>query len=212
MTIEFKKVIPEPIKSNYNPESEIWNQHFKLEEGKEYIINAKSGKGKSTFIQIIYGIRKDFEGTILVNSENIKDLSNDALALLRQQNLSILFQDLRLFGDLSARDNILVNAALNISSPLHLIDKWASQLGISHLLEKQVNLLSYGERQRIALIRTLIQPFDWVLLDEPFSHLDLGNTKIAYQLIKQRALEQNAGILITTLGEDHFLEGEVKNL
>lgn len=212
MTIEFNLVIPEPIQSNYNPASEIWNQKFSLQTGTEYNINAKSGKGKSTFTQIIYGIRKDFQGDVLVDNKSIKSISNADLAKMRQEQLSILFQDLRLFTELTAKDNILVNAALNDDPPLHLINDWANQLGVAHLLERTAGLLSYGERQRIALIRALIQPFQWILLDEPFSHLDLENTEIAYSLIKQRAKEQNAGIILTTLGEDHFLDGQMKEL
>lgn len=212
MTIEFNLVIPEPIQSNYNPASEIWNQKFSLQTGTEYNINAKSGKGKSTFTQIIYGIRKDFQGDVLVDNKSIKSISNADLAKMRQEQLSILFQDLRLFTELTAKDNILVNAALNDDPPLHLINDWANQLGVAHLLERPAGLLSYGERQRIALIRALIQPFQWILLDEPFSHLDLENTEIAYSLIKQRAKEQNAGIILTTLGEDHFLDGQMKEL
>jgi ABC-type lipoprotein export system ATPase subunit len=212
MTIEFNLVIPEPIRSNYNPESEIWNQNFKLETGVEYNINAKSGKGKSTFTQIIYGIRKDYTGDVLIDNHPVKSFSNDELANLRQQHFSILFQDLRLFTDLSAKQNILVNAALEEDPPLHYMNEWASLLGIAHLLDRPAGLLSYGERQRVAIIRALIQPFDWILLDEPFSHLDLENTEIAYSLIKQRAIEQDAGIVLTTLGEDHFLTGEFKDL
>lgn len=212
MTIEFNLVIPEPIQSNYNPASEIWNQKISLQTGTEYNINAKSGKGKSTFTQIIYGIRKDFRGDVLVDNKSIKTISNADLAKMRQEQLSILFQDLRLFTELTAKDNILVNAALNDDPPLHLINDWANQLGVAHLLERRAGLLSYGEKQRIALIRALIQPFQWILLDEPFSHLDLENTEIAYSLIKQRAKEQNAGIILTTLGEDHFLDGQMKEL
>ena len=212
MTIDFKQVIPEPIQSTYNPNSEIWNNTFSLKQGKEYIINAKSGKGKSTFIQIIYGVRKDYIGEVAINSELIANLSNNRLAELRKTKLAIMFQDLRLFPDLSAKDNILVNAALADTAPLHHINEWANRLGVAHLLDKKTRLLSYGERQRIALIRSLIQPFHWLLLDEPFSHLDLENTEIAYSLIKERAKEQNAGIIITTLGEDHFLDGETKQL
>ena len=212
MTIEFNLVIPEPIQSNYNPESEIWNQKFTLNSGTEYNINAKSGKGKSTFTQIIYGIRKDYQGDVIVDNTSVKSLSNEDLAKIRQESMSIVFQDLRLFTELSAKDNILINAALEDNPPLNLINDWANKLGIAHLLERPAGLLSYGERQRVALIRALIQPFQWILLDEPFSHLDLENTEIAYSLIKQRAKEQNAGIILTTLGEDHFLNGQMKNL
>jgi len=212
MTIEFQLVLPEPIQNNYNPDSEIWNKNFNLKQGEEYIINAKSGKGKSTFLQIIYGIRKDFKGQVLLDSADVTKLNNNSLANIRQQKLAIMFQDLRLFTDLTAKENILINAYLEETPPLHYMNEWANQLGIAHLLDKKAGLLSYGERQRFAIIRALIQPFDWILLDEPFSHLDLENTKIAYSLIKQRAKKINAGIILTTLGEDNFLESQTMQL
>ena len=81
----------------------------------------------------------------------------------------------------------------------------AKNLGVSDLLDKACHTLSYGQRQRIAIIRALCQPFDFLLLDEPFSHLDEANTMKACQLIDEVVREQKASLILVSLGERfHF--------
>jgi putative ABC transport system ATP-binding protein len=60
-----------------------------------------------------------------------------------------------------------------------------------------------GQQQRVAIIRALCQPFDWLLMDEPFSHLDEENTQRALSLINRRANDINSGFILTTLGGNH---------
>ena len=79
-------------------------------------------------------------------------------------------------------------------------------LNVSHTLAKRCETLSYGERQRIAIIRALIQPFDWLLLDEPFSHLDSENARKAAALISAEVLARNAGMIVTSHGANSFFE------
>ena len=76
-------------------------------------------------------------------------------------------------------------------------------LDISDFIDKKCEKLSLGQQQRTAIVRALLQPFDWIFLDEPFSHLDKENTEKASELIEQIAKEENAGLVITSLGENH---------
>jgi ABC-type molybdate transport system ATPase subunit len=78
----------------------------------------------------------------------------------------------------------------------------AEILGITHVLEQKAGLCSYGEQQRIAIVRSLIQPFELLIMDEPFSHLDIENTKKAAALIETECLKRKAGFIITDLDED----------
>ncbi len=81
----------------------------------------------------------------------------------------------------------------------------AEKLGIASILHQRAGLCSYGEQQRIAIIRALVQPFSWLMMDEPFSHLDIANTKKAAALIAEECRKRNAGFLLTDLDEDnHF--------
>jgi putative ABC transport system ATP-binding protein len=80
------------------------------------------------------------------------------------------------------------------------------QLGMSAQLNQKTKTLSYGQKQRLAIIRALCQPFEFLLLDEPFSHLDNTNINIAWQLIQTEAKKQNAGIILTSLGNNYQLD------
>ena len=84
----------------------------------------------------------------------------------------------------------------------------ASRLGILDKLEKQCSTCSYGEQQRIAIIRSLLQPFDFLLLDEPFSHLDDENTRKAMALIEEETEARNAAIILNDLRIIDYLKTE----
>ena len=86
----------------------------------------------------------------------------------------------------------------------------AEKLKISEILEKKCEKISLGEQQRIAIIRALVQPFDWILLDEPFSNLDPENIKNASSLILEECKKRNAGLIITALKEDEYFSYNLK--
>ncbi|MFT5385858.1 MAG: putative ABC transport system ATP-binding protein [Saprospiraceae bacterium] len=200
--ILLSNVKPDPIfdggKAN---SSNIWASECVFEKGKHYLITAPSGKGKSTLLHLIYGLRNDYSGKIAINEQAISNFKPDDWSALRQQKLSIVFQDLRLFPNLSALENIELKNDLSAHKSKEEIIAMAEKLGVSDLLNKPCNTLSYGQRQRIAIIRSLCQPFDFLLLDEPFSHLDDDNIDIASSLILKEVEEQKAAMLLVSLGE-----------
>jgi ABC-type lipoprotein export system ATPase subunit len=219
--IELKKVIPIPLLENgLNPNSEVFKRDAVIfEKGKNYLVSANSGKGKSTLIHAIYGLRNDYEGEIFVEKTNVKTHSIDDWATIRQKKMAIVFQDLRLFLHLTARENIELKRQLTASSyePQATsrdadapklgkanslwLEAISSKLGIAEYLDKTCATLSYGQRQRVAIIRALSQPFDYLLLDEPFSHLDKDNISIATDIIKEACAAQNAGLILVSLGD-----------
>lgn len=202
--ITLKNLKPAPIYDSNPPDhSDIWATERTFEKGKTYLISAPSGKGKSTLLHLIYGLRKDYTGSIMLHQESIDTFSMDAWSELRQQKMSIVFQNLRLFPDLTALENIQLKNKLTNHHTEDKIIAMAQSLGVKDLLSKKCATLSYGQRQRMAIIRSLCQPFDFLLLDEPFSHLDAGNIEIARNLIQSELSEQRAGLLLVSLGEDY---------
>lgn len=200
--IQFQDIRPEPIFDGRDTiDSDIWATALTFEKGKNYLITAPSGKGKSTLLHLIYGLRKDYTGTIQINGTATDSLVPDAWSELRQSRLSIVFQDLRLFPNLTALENIQLKNNLSQHKTAEQIQSMAKQLGVDMLLNKECTTLSYGQRQRIAIIRALCQPFDYLLLDEPFSHLDEANVEIASGLIRDELENQNAALLMVSLGE-----------
>ncbi len=169
-------------------------------------MKADSGKGKSTLIAFIYGSRRDYTGSIDLDGKNISGLSLDELASYRQTRMSVVFQDLRLFPNLTARENIALKLTLAPGISEAEIKVLTEKMGMQIYLDQRCGTLSLGQQQRIAIIRALVQPFEFLMLDEPFSHLDKGNTEIACALIRQRCENQKAGMLITSLGEEYAVD------
>jgi ABC-type lipoprotein export system ATPase subunit len=227
--IELKNVIPLPLLENgLNPTSEVFStEGVQFEKGKNYLISAASGKGKSTLIHAIYGLRNDYQGAIFYENNDLNDLNIEDWATIRQKKMAIVFQDLRLFLHLTARENIELKRQLTaqfqisdakfqqtsteiphpksaIATPsVSDLENWAKRLGIAEYLDKTCDTLSYGQRQRVAIIRALAQPFDYLLLDEPFSHLDAKNINIATDIIKEVCENQNAGLILVSLGDKY---------
>ena len=192
-------VIPTPLQEILPPEA-IWNHDIKFVTGQTYQIIAPSGRGKSTLIGLLAGLRGDYSGQIHINNRNTQQFTTQDWANWRATGASFVFQDLRLFPNLTALQNIQL--AQNISQPIatiNAIEQWADQLQIKHKLMQPCGELSFGQQQRIAILRALAKPFQWLMLDEPFSHLDPNNTQLAWQLILDNAQQRKAGVIITSL-------------
>ena len=204
MQITLQGVVPVPLKDKLtNRASDIWNTTVSFASQKWVKIVAPSGTGKTTLMNIIYKLRHDYTGTVQIENTNLQTIKGDELAQLRQQKISVIFQDMRLFDNLTARENIELNRVLQ--EPYYdtaVIDQMAERLGISNILHQPAAICSYGEQQRIAIIRALVQPFSWLLMDEPFSHLDNANTQKAVALISEECTKRKAGFILTDLDED----------
>jgi len=205
LIISLKNLIPKPLAELGSLQSSVWLSELSFQPQTYYQLHAPSGKGKSTLIHILYGLRKDYSGEVLFDNQPISTMLFSDWTTLRQQSLSIVFQDLRLFPNLTALENIQLKASLYPENQSIHIQECAELLGIAHLLNHPAETLSYGERQRVAIIRALVQPFQWLLLDEPFSHLDSKNIEIASQLIEKEVNKKKAGIILTSLGFDYPL-------
>jgi ABC-type lipoprotein export system ATPase subunit len=203
---ELDNVKPAPIPPNLMASSNIWATNLKLEKGRRYLVTAPSGKGKSTFLHALYGLRRDYEGFVSFENQNVNDFSLNDWSDIRQEKVSIVFQDLRLFLNLSGWDNLLLKSELTTAKSKSDIEKMAKHLGIETILNQTCGTMSYGQRQRVAIIRALCQPFDYLLLDEPFSHLDEANIQAACGLIREVCVAQNSGYILVSLGNDYFLE------
>jgi ABC-type lipoprotein export system ATPase subunit len=208
MHIQLQQIVPVPLKDKFSKRgSDVWNNNLQFAPGEWIKIKAPSGTGKTTLVHILYKLRSDYEGTILWNNTPLQQITGDALAAMRQQQVSIVFQDLRLFPNLTARENIELNRVLQEPyCESSTIDAMAEVLGITHILHQKAALCSYGEQQRIAIIRALVQPFSWLLMDEPFSHLDQQNITKAAALIAAECTKRNAGIILTDLEDDAFFK------
>ena len=204
MTIELDHILPHPLReARDRGASQIWEQTTSFATGQRYLVTAPSGKGKSTLLHIIYGLRTDYGGEVRIDGKPVAHYSMDGWSDLRREHLSIVFQDLRLFGHLTARENIEIKRQLAPRISAETAEQMAGQLGIDDVYDQPAATLSYGQRQRVAIIRALCQPFGLLLLDEPFSHLDDDNIARARALIEEACTDQDAGFLLVSLGSDY---------
>lgn len=181
--------------------SDVWNKRLELEKGKRYLVEAASGTGKSSMLSFIYGYRVDYSGRILFDGRESVSLRVDEWVAVRQKSLSLLFQELRLFPELTAWENIAIKNNLTGFKTDSQVEDYFERLGIEDKKQQLCGKLSFGQQQRVALIRTLCQPFDFVFLDEPISHLDEANGDLIGRLILEEARLQGAGVIVTSIGK-----------
>ena len=208
MRISLNQVIPIPLPDSCVQSSKVWGKSLTLDNNQFIQIEAQSGKGKSTLLHILYGLRLDYKGVCKIGGLEVSDFSTAQWRELWTNQFSLLFQDLRLFLDLTARQNLELLPKVYSAGPN--LEEMCKELEIDHLLDRQVNTLSLGQRQRFALVRCLLKPFNWLLLDEPFSHLDECNAKRAAQLIEKSTKLRRAGILHTSLSSSSPLTSDLR--
>lgn len=200
MRIEFRKAIPLPLVETDHQESEIWEtETFLFENDDKILLYAPSGKGKTTLLSMIYGLREDYLGEISIDGVDIRKMGLLQLAELRKKRLSYVFQGLELFDELSALENILLKNRLTKYKSNREIFDLADELEISSLMDRKVSILSYGQKQRVAIIRALCQPFEFFLADEIFSHLDPDLKTTAMRVIIRELEKRGSGMLFTSL-------------
>ena len=106
-----------------------------------------------------------------------------------------------MFPELTAWENVELKNKLTGHQTKEQILEWFEMLGVSDKLNAKMGRMSFGQQQRVALIRALCQPFDFLFVDEPISHLDDTNASIMGQIMTAEAKKQGAGIITTSIGK-----------
>lgn len=208
-TIKFSSVIPEVFAPRADElHSEIWNADATFEKGHLYLVEADSGKGKSTFCSYILGYRHDYSGSVTFDDQDIKQFKVSDWCDIRRNHVSHLFQELRLFPELTAMENVEIkNKMTNFKSRDQIVE-WFERLGIGDKLDAKIGHMSFGQQQRVGMIRALVQPFDFIFVDEPISHLDDNNSRIMADIMMTEAHRQGAGVIVTSIGKHMDLDYE----
>lgn len=206
MHITLENIIPDFLEKEKIETSAVWSKHLEIKKGEKIQVVASSGRGKTSLVHFLYGLRKDYHGNIFVGDRPVKAFTPEDLAAVRQLNMSIIFQDLRLFPDHTAYENIEIKRSLQPFHPVNRISEMAERLGIASKLSQLCGKCSYGEQQRIAIIRALQQPFDLLIMDEPFSNLDEANRKKAMQLVDEEVAARNATVILFDLKDIEYFK------
>lgn len=209
--IKLENMLPRVFVNETIPPSEVWRKNLCFNRGENYLIEAASGGGKSSLCAFIYGSRTDFEGELFFDDKNSSYISISEWQTIRQTSIAYLPQELSLFPELSALDNIRLKNSLTGYASDKQIEEWMEEIGIAFRADYPVGRMSIGQQQRVAIIRAICQPFDFILLDEPVSHLDEENNGIAATIIQREASRQGASIISTSVGNPILLSS-AKNL
>ena len=184
-----------------NLEYEVDNQ--KIIKGNTFNINHKehqlilgdSGSGKTTLLNLMSGLLKPSKGEILFEGLKYSTLSEKDLDSLRAENFGFIFQKLNLIEYLSIKQNLaLVKDKFNFYD----VDKIISELGLSGKSNQEVKNLSFGEAQRVAIARGVINNPKVIFADEPTSALDDSNTEIVMKMIFEHVNKNNSTLVVCT--------------
>lgn len=199
--IKFDNVLPDVFAGKPDLQSDVWKRELDFSKGKKYLIEADSGRGKSTFCSYIIGYRKDYSGKIMFDDVDARNMNIKIWTDARRFNLSYVFQELRLFPELTAFENVEIKNRLTKFKSKEDISIWFERLGIADKKDEKVRFMSFGQQQRVAMMRALAQPFDFIIADEPISHLDDGNSRTMGKIMEEEAESQGAGIIMTSIGK-----------
>lgn len=209
-TIHLRHTLPQVFADRNELTSDVWHQDLVFEKGKHYLVEAASGTGKSSLCSYLYGYRDDYQGIISFDERNIRSLSKDEWTRLRRTSLSILFQELRLFPELTAFENVQFKNRLTGYKKKKEVLALFDALNIADKVNEPVGHLSFGQQQRVAFVRSLCQPMDFIFLDEPISHLDETNASAMSHILTEETGKQGAGVIVTSIGK--YLEMDYHNM
>lgn len=205
-TISLEGMIPEVFVAESIPPSDVWLCKTTFLRGEAYLVEAASGAGKSSLCAYLYGSRSDYEGTLTFNGKDTRRFGIDRWQQLRRTGLAYLPQELSLFPELTALQNIELKNSLTNEIERGQVEEWLHMLGIDSRKNYPVGRMSVGQQQRVGIIRALCQPFDFILLDEPVSHLDEANNLRAAEIIVAEARRREAGIIATSVGNPILID------
>lgn len=176
--------------------------------GESVAVVGPSGSGKTTLLNLLAGILRPESGRVSIDGAEISGLNDSGRRDFRIANIGFVFQDFELLDYLSVRENILLPCFINSSLPLSddLRERAASlaeSMGLGELLERPIQRLSQGERQRVAICRALLTRPRVLLADEPTGNLDPSNKTRIVELLVSYVRDARATLLVVT--HDHSL-------
>jgi len=183
-----------------------------IPDGQFVAVTGPSGSGKTTLLSLIAGLDSPTGGSIIVDQENITNLNEDELALLRGRRFGFVFQNFHLIPTLTAIENVILPAELNNASSAHKkSEDILGVVGLGERLHHYPSQLSGGEQQRLSLARAFVNEPDIVLADEPTGNLDSKNSDKILDLITELHRVKQATIVMVT-HEAHIAERAQRTL
>ena len=173
-------------------------QNFSVSKSKHLIISGSSGSGKTTLMNLMSGLLKPTSGFISFEENDFSKLTEENIDQIRSKNFGFIFQRLHLIKHLTVEQNILLGLNKDQSPN---IDELLDDIGLKNKHTQLAKNLSFGESQRVAIARGIINSPKVIFADEPTSSLDDRNTKKVLELIFSQAKKNNSTIIISSHDE-----------
>lgn len=172
--------------------------NFSLDNGSHLIISGPSGSGKSTLINLMSGLYRPTSGHVSFESNDYSKLTDKDIDEMRAKNFGLIFQRLHLIKHLTIEQNILLGFN---KIKLPNIEKLIEDIGLTAKKKQLAKDLSFGESQRVAIARGVVNNPKIIFADEPTSSLDDENTTRVLKLISAQANKNKSSIVISTHDE-----------
>ncbi|ELR71925.1 ABC transporter ATP-binding protein [Fulvivirga imtechensis AK7] len=193
------------IKKIYNPETvpvvAVNNVHLHLERGEFTALVGPSGSGKTTLLNLIGGLDKPDNGSVIINGVDITRLSANKLIDFRLHNIGFVFQSFNLIPVLSARENVELIMQLQHVKKAEINVRVTSlfrQIGLEDKMDVRPAQLSGGQQQRIAVARALASRPQFILADEPTANLDTKSADNLLDIMAKLNKEENMTFIFST--------------
>lgn len=173
-------------------------QNFSISKGKHVLISGLSGSGKTTLMNLMSGLLKPTSGFVSFEENDFSKLTEENIDQIRSKNFGFIFQRLHLIKHLTVEQNILLGLNKDQSPN---IDELLDDIGLKNKHTQLAKNLSFGESQRVAIARGIINSPKVIFADEPTSSLDDRNTKKVLELIFFQAKKNNSTIIISSHDE-----------
>lgn len=172
---------------------------FSVDEGEFVAIVGASGSGKSTLLHLLGGVDRPTSGKVMINGEDIYQLSDDALAIFRRRQVGIIYQFYNLIPILNVVENITLPCDLDGKRvDKKYLKNLLNTLGLSDRQTHLPNQLSGGQQQRVSIGRALINDPAIILADEPTGNLDSKSGEEILTLMKLSNQKYHQTIIMIT--------------
>jgi putative ABC transport system ATP-binding protein len=172
---------------------------LQVEPGEFVVILGVSGSGKSTLLHLLGGLDRPTEGSVIIEGEDLSELSDNQLADVRLQKVGFVFQFFNLMPQLTAQANVelpLFLADVPVKETQSRATELLTLVGLAERREHRPTELSGGEQQRVAIARALANQPQIVLADEPTGNLDTTTGAEIIQLLKQVNQDQKQTVIV----------------
>mgnify|MGYP000472188309 FL=1 len=181
----------------------VRNADIEIKKGEFAAIIGKSGSGKSTLLHMLGGLDYPTSGRVYLRNEDIFQLKEDDLAVMRRRKIGFIFQAFNLVSSVNVWENVVLPMGLDGQKiDVNFVQDILHTLNIENKVHSLPNTLSGGQQQRVAIARALASKPDIIFADEPTGNLDTKTSDEVVALLKMSAKKYGQTLVVITHDED----------